>query len=120
MHILSTSPLTPLPLPRYVKLVDRTKDLIKTGGEWIPSVQVENEIMDHPDVAEAAIIAVHSKKWMERPIACVVMKEGAEALTLDVLNEFLAPRMAKVGRRSGREYRMLCRVLCLLCEVYRP
>ena len=101
MHILSTSPLTPLPLPRYVKLVDRTKDLIKTGGEWVPSVQVENEIMDHPDVAEAAIIAVHSKKWMERPIACVVMKEGAEALTLDVLNEFLAPRMAKVGRRMG-------------------
>ena len=82
-------------LPRYLSLVDRTKDLIKTGGEWIPSVQVENEIMAHPDVAEAAIIAVISRKWMERPMACVVLKEGAPAMTLETLNAFLAPRMAK-------------------------
>ena len=78
----------------YVRLVDRTKDLIKTGGEWIPSVQVENEIMAHPSVSEAAVIAVSSAKWMERPLACIVLKPG-QSLTLGELHDFLAPRMAK-------------------------
>ncbi len=77
-----------------ISLVDRTKDLIKSGGEWIGSVEVENEIMAHPAVAEAAVIGVASEKWMERPLACVVLHEGAE-LTYDELIEFLAPRMAK-------------------------
>jgi fatty-acyl-CoA synthase len=78
----------------YVRLVDRTKDLIKSGGEWVSSVEVENEIMAHPKVAEAAVIAVQSRRWMERPMACVVLHEGEE-LTYDELIEFLAPRMAK-------------------------
>ncbi len=78
----------------YIRLVDRTKDLIKSGGEWVSSVEVENEIMAHPKVAEAAVIAVPSDKWMERPMACVVVKEG-ETLTHEELVAFLEPRMAK-------------------------
>ena len=78
----------------YVRLVDRTKDLIKSGGEWISSVEVENEIMAHPKVAEAAVIGVAHEKWQERPLACVVVKEG-ETLTKEELLEFLEPRMAK-------------------------
>jgi fatty-acyl-CoA synthase len=78
----------------YVRLVDRTKDLIKSGGEWISSVDLENEIMGHPAVAEAAVIAVPSEKWMERPMACVVRRPGAE-LSADELKVWLAPRVAK-------------------------
>ena len=58
----------------YVRLVDRTKDLVKSGGEWISSVDLENTIMGHPKVAEAAVIAVPHPKWSERPLACVVVK----------------------------------------------
>lgn len=78
----------------YIRLVDRTKDLIKSGGEWISSVDVENEIMAHPKIAEAAVISVASDKWMERPMACVVLQPG-ETLTHDELVGFLEPRMAK-------------------------
>ena len=78
----------------YIRLVDRTKDLIKSGGEWVSSVEVENEIMAHPKVAEAAVIAVASERWMERPMACVVLHEG-ENLTHEELIEFLEPRMVK-------------------------
>ena len=76
------------------RLVDRTKDLIKSGGEWIGSVELENEIMAHPKVAEAAVIAIPSAKWVERPLACVVVKEG-ETLTAEEVIEFLTPRVAK-------------------------
>jgi fatty-acyl-CoA synthase len=79
----------------YIRLVDRTKDLIKSGGEWVSSVEVENEIMGHPKVVEAAVIAVASERWMERPMACVVLKEG-EVLSHEELIEFLAPKMAKL------------------------
>ena len=68
-----------------VRLVDRTKDLIKSGGEWISSVELENEIMAHPDVVEAAVIGVTSAKWGERPMACVVVAEGASLSADDVL-----------------------------------
>ncbi len=78
----------------YIRLVDRTKDVIKSGGEWISSVELENEIMAHPAVAEAAVIGVPHPKWQERPLACVVVKEGA-SLTKDELLEFLTPRVAK-------------------------
>ena len=77
-----------------VRLVDRTKDLIKSGGEWIGSVELENEIMAHPKVAEAAVIAVAHPKWVERPLACVVVKPG-ETLTAAEVIEFLTPRVAK-------------------------
>jgi fatty-acyl-CoA synthase len=78
----------------YIRLVDRTKDVIKSGGEWISSVELENEIMAHPAVAEAAVIGVPHPKWQERPLACVVLREGA-SLTKDELIEFLEPRVAK-------------------------
>lgn len=78
----------------YVRLVDRTKDLIKSGGEWISSVDVENELMAHPKIAEAAVIGVPHPRWDERPLACVVVKPG-ETLTRDEVIEHLKPRLAK-------------------------
>jgi fatty-acyl-CoA synthase len=63
----------------YVRITDRTKDLIKSGGEWISSVDLENALMGHPAIAEAAVIAIPDEKWSERPLACVVLKAGAEA-----------------------------------------
>jgi fatty-acyl-CoA synthase len=78
----------------FVRLVDRTKDLIKSGGEWISSVELENVIMGHPKVAEAAVIAIPHEKWQERPLACVVVKPG-EMLTAAEVLEYLAPRVAK-------------------------
>jgi fatty-acyl-CoA synthase len=78
----------------YVKIVDRTKDLIKSGGEWISSVDLENALMGHPAVKEAAVVAVPHPKWGERPLAVVVLREGQRA-TPDELREFLAPRFAK-------------------------
>jgi acyl-CoA synthetase (AMP-forming)/AMP-acid ligase II len=62
----------------YLHLVDRTKDLVKSGGEWISSVELENALMGHPEVAQAAVIAVPDEKWGERPLAVVVRKPGAE------------------------------------------
>jgi fatty-acyl-CoA synthase len=62
----------------YLHLVDRTKDLVKSGGEWISSVELENALMGHPEVAEAAVIAVPDEKWAERPLAVVVRKAGSE------------------------------------------
>lgn len=59
----------------YIKLVDRAADLIKSGGEWISSIDLENAIMSHPAVKEAAVIAVHHEKWLERPLACVVLRD---------------------------------------------
>ncbi|MHB1536179.1 MAG: long-chain fatty acid--CoA ligase [Acidimicrobiales bacterium] len=78
----------------YIHLVDRTKDLVKSGGEWISSVELENEIMAHPAVAEAAVIAVPSERWMERPVACVVVQPGQTLSEAEVL-DWLAPRVAK-------------------------
>jgi acyl-CoA synthetase (AMP-forming)/AMP-acid ligase II len=78
----------------YLKIADRTKDMIKSGGEWISSVDLENALVAHPQVREAAVIAVPHPKWQERPLAVVVPCEGAQ-LTTDQLREFLAPRFAK-------------------------
>ena len=78
----------------YVRIVDRTKDVVKSGGEWISSVELENEIMAHPKVAEAAVIGVPHPKWSERPLACVVVKPG-ETLSKEEVLEFLDGRIAK-------------------------
>lgn len=78
----------------YMKITDRAKDLIKSGGEWISSVDLENALMGHPAVAEAAVIAVDHPKWQERPLAVVACKEGAET-TPEELRAFLAPKFAK-------------------------
>ncbi|HSR14233.1 MAG TPA: long-chain fatty acid--CoA ligase, partial [Gemmatimonadales bacterium] len=76
----------------YVQLVDRTKDMVKSGGEWISSVDLENTIMSHPNVAEAAVIAVPHPKWTERPLACVVAREPG--LTRDEVLAFLKGKVA--------------------------
>ncbi|HEY1116876.1 MAG TPA: long-chain fatty acid--CoA ligase [Acidimicrobiales bacterium] len=78
----------------YIRLVDRTKDVIKSGGEWISSVDLENELMGHPAVAEAAVIGVAHQRWAERPLACVVLKEG-ESATKEELLAHLEDRVAK-------------------------
>jgi fatty-acyl-CoA synthase len=82
-------------LPRsFIKLIDRTKDLVKSGGEWISSVELENAIMGHPDVLEAAVIAVPDPQWSERPCACVVKRAGSD-LDTEGLRSFLSTRVAK-------------------------
>jgi fatty-acyl-CoA synthase len=78
----------------YIRLVDRTKDVIKSGGEWISSVELENELMAHPAVAEAAVIGIAHEKWGERPLACVVLREGQSATKEDLLAH-LEGRVAK-------------------------
>ena len=77
-----------------IRLVDRTKDLIKTGGEWISSVEIENELMSHPKIKEAAVVGVPHPKWSERPLACVVLNPG-ESLTKDEVLDYIRPRLAK-------------------------
>ena len=80
----------------YVQITDRTKDLIKSGGEWISSVDMETAIMDHPKVLEAAVIAVPHPQWQERPLACVVPKpEFKGELSAREIMEYLTPRVAK-------------------------
>jgi fatty-acyl-CoA synthase len=78
----------------YIQIKDRSKDVIKSGGEWISSVELENALMAHPAIAEAAVIAIPDDKWAERPLACVVLRDGASA-TPDELRDFLAPQFAK-------------------------
>ncbi len=80
----------------YISLVDRTRDLIKSGGEWISSVDLENQIMAHPKVLEAAVIAMPHEKWQERPLACIVPKgEFAETITKEEIISFLETKVAK-------------------------
>lgn len=78
----------------YMQITDRTKDVIKSGGEWISSVELENEVMGHPEVFEAAVIAVPDPKWTERPLVCVVPVPGASP-SADSLVEFLTGRVAR-------------------------
>ncbi|CAM06122.1 fatty-acyl-CoA synthase [Saccharopolyspora erythraea NRRL 2338] len=78
----------------FLRLTDRAKDVIKSGGEWISSVELENHVMSHPAVAEAVVIGVPDEKWDERPLVAVVLREGQRA-TAEELSEFLAGRVAK-------------------------
>jgi fatty-acyl-CoA synthase len=78
----------------YVKIVDRAKDLVKSGGEWISSVDLENTLMGHPAVKEACVVGIPHPKWQERPLAAVVLKEGAQA-TPEELRAFLSQSFAK-------------------------
>ena len=79
----------------YMQITDRTKDLIKSGGEWISSVALELSIMTHPKVREASVIAIPDDKWLERPLACVVLKDPEEIISHQELTEFLTPHFAK-------------------------
>ncbi len=78
----------------FIRITDRAKDVIKSGGEWISTVELENHLMAHPDVIEAAVIGVPDARWDERPLACVVCSEGSSATAAD-LQAFLADKVAK-------------------------
>ena len=78
----------------YVQITDRSKDVIKSGGEWISSVELENQLLGHPAVADAAVVGVPDEKWQERPLAAVVLKDG-EAATPDELRAFLQDKVAR-------------------------
>jgi fatty-acyl-CoA synthase len=91
---LCTGDIASLDSQAFIQITDRSKDVIKSGGEWISSVELENEVMAHPDVIEAAVIAKPDEKWAERPLCCVVVREGADVGAEDLL-EHLRPRVAK-------------------------
>ena len=76
-------------------ITDRTKDLVKSGGEWISTVELESAIIGHPKVLEAAVIAVPDEKWSERPMACVVRTSEGYDLTGEELVEYLGTRVPK-------------------------
>jgi fatty-acyl-CoA synthase len=79
----------------YIKITDRAKDLIKSGGEWISSVDLENALVAHPGVAEAAVIAVAHPKWQERPLALIVAAPNVASPTVNELRDFLSQKFAK-------------------------
>jgi fatty-acyl-CoA synthase len=78
----------------FLQITDRSKDVIKSGGEWISSVELENTLMAHPAVFEAAVVAVPDERWDERPLACVVLRPDGDAKP-DELRDFLADKVAK-------------------------
>jgi len=78
----------------YAQITDRAKDVIKSGGEWISSVELENTIIAHPEVAEAAVVGIPDDKWDERPLACVVRKEGS-TISPEDLRAYLEDKVAK-------------------------
>ncbi len=87
----------------YIEIKDRSKDVIKSGGEWISSVALEGALMGHPAVAEAAVFAIPDEKWAERPMACVVLKEGKN-VTREELKKFLEPLFAKFWLPDAYEF----------------
>jgi acyl-CoA synthetase (AMP-forming)/AMP-acid ligase II len=84
----------------YVRITDRSKDLIKSGGEWISSVELENALMGHPAVREAAVVAVPHPRWGERPVAAVALREGAN-VSPEELRAYLEPRFARFWLPDG-------------------
>jgi fatty-acyl-CoA synthase len=91
---LRTGDIASVDVDGFVQITDRSKDVIKSGGEWISSVELENEVMAHPDVVEAAVIAKPDERWQERPLCCVVLRDGAE-IGAPELVEHLRGRVAK-------------------------
>jgi fatty-acyl-CoA synthase len=91
---LRTGDVGTLSADGFLTLTDRAKDVIKSGGEWISSVELENVLMAHPSVLEACVVGVPDERWGERPLATVVLKEGANA-TVEELRDFLAEKMAR-------------------------
>jgi len=77
-----------------VQITDRSKDVIKSGGEWISSVELENELMSHPDVVEAAVIAKPDERWAERPLCCVVVRDSSTVSAVELV-EHLRGRVAR-------------------------
>lgn len=91
---LSTGDVATIDPDGYVRLTDRLKDVIKSGGEWISSIDIENLAVSHPDVFEAAVIAVHHPVWQERPLLLIQPKPGREP-TKEAILAFLSTRVAK-------------------------
>jgi fatty-acyl-CoA synthase len=91
---LRTGDIASMDARGYMRISDRAKDVIKSGGEWISSVELEVELMAHPAVAEAAVISMPDEKWSERPLACIVPEPGREVSPAE-LREHLRPRVAK-------------------------
>ncbi len=91
---LRTGDVGTLSADGYLTLTDRAKDVIKSGGEWISSVELENALMAHPAVLEACVVGVPDQRWDERPLATVVLREGASA-TPEELRDFLAGSVAR-------------------------
>ena len=91
---LRTGDVVTIDADGYMKITDRTKDLIKSGGEWISSVDLENALVGHHAIKEAAVIAIRHPKWQERPLACVVLKDGAQ-VSDEELRIFLGDKFAK-------------------------
>jgi len=91
---LRTGDIGSLDARGFMQISDRTKDVIKSGGEWISSVELENEVMAHPGVVEAAVIAVSDERWSERPLVAVVVEEGT-TVTAEELIEFLTDRVSR-------------------------
>ena len=79
----------------YFRIVDRAKDLVKSGGEWISSVELEGHLLGHPDIADAAVVGIRSKRWDERPVAVVVPRNGVTPPDIESVRAFLAPKVAK-------------------------
>jgi fatty-acyl-CoA synthase len=90
---LRTGDVGTLSADGFIRLTDRAKDVIKSGGEWISSVELENALMAHPAVLEACVVGVPDERWDERPLATVVLRQGGSA-TAEELREFLSGRMA--------------------------
>lgn len=86
-----------------IEIKDRSKDVIKSGGEWISSIALENSLMAHPQVLEAAVIAIPDPKWMERPFAYIVSRNG-QAIPVEELNEFLAGKFARFWIPDGYDF----------------
>jgi acyl-CoA synthetase (AMP-forming)/AMP-acid ligase II len=91
---LRTGDIASIDRQGFLRITDRAKDLIKSGGEWISSVELENALMSHPDVMEAAVIAKPDERWTERPLACIVCREGSSP-TPESLRAHLEPLVAK-------------------------
>jgi fatty-acyl-CoA synthase len=97
---LKTGDIVTISEDGFIEIKDRSKDVIKSGGEWISSVALENSLMGHPSILEAAVIGIPDDKWMERPFAYVVLKEGKNFSPAE-LSEFLATRFAKFWIPDG-------------------
>jgi fatty-acyl-CoA synthase len=78
-----------------MNITDRTKDLVKSGGEWISTVELENAIMGHPQVMEAAVIAIPDAQWQERPLAAIVPTQDGNSITAEEIKAYLQDKVAK-------------------------
>ncbi|MFX0030232.1 MAG: AMP-dependent synthetase, partial [Candidatus Hermodarchaeota archaeon] len=79
----------------YLKITDRIKDVIKSGGEWISSIDMENVLVSHPSVLEAAVVGIPHPKWEERPLALIVLRVGFESTTKEEISKHLSTSFAK-------------------------